>query len=333
MPGDFYQILGVARDSSDRDITSAFRKLARQYHPDVNGGDRDAEAKFKEVNAAHNVLSDPKKRSAYNKWGDQWEHADQLEEMQGQRGTFGGFGGGQSSGRPPVGGRQGNIRFDFADANLGGDGDLGDLFGSLFGGRSGASVPQQPTRGHDIEHNLTVSLREAFRGTTRAVQLGQRGSTGSRIQVTIPPGVDTGSRIKISGKGEASPYGPRGQPGDLFLSIKVDDDPVFERRGDDVHVFVDVPVTTAALGGEAVVRSLSGSGGLALRIPPGTQNGRVFRLGGQGMPRFKREGRGDILAEVSLQLPQQLTPEQVALFQQLRDLESDLESNMESEDS
>ncbi len=326
MPGDFYQILGVPRDVSERDITAAYRKLARQYHPDVNSGDRDAEAKFKEVNAAHDVLSDPKKRSAYNKWGDQWEHADQLEEMQQRRGGaggFGGFGGGQ-----PFGGQRGHTQFDFSDANFGDAGDLGDLFGGLFGNRGGSAAPQQPARGRDIEHNLTVSLREAFRGTTRAVQLGQRGSTGSRIEVTIPPGVDSGSRIKISGKGEASPYGPQGQPGDLFLSIKVDDDPVFERRGDDVHVFVDVPVTTAALGGEAVVRSLSGSGGLALRIPPGTQNGRVFRLGGQGMSRFKREGRGDILAEVSLQLPQQLTPEQINLFQQLRDLENDAEGEI-----
>ena len=317
MSGDFYQILGVPRDASDRDITAAYRKLARQYHPDVNSDDPNAEARFKEVTAAHAVLSDAKQREAYNKWGNQWEDADQLEEMQRQRGSFGGFGGGQA-----FGGQQGNIRF--SDANFGDAGDLGDLFGGLFGGRSGSGVPQQPTRGRDIEHNLTVSLREAFRGTTRTIR---RGSSGSRLEVTIPPGVDNGSRIKISAKGEDSPYPAQGQPGDLYLLITVDKDPVFERRGDDLHVFVDVPVTTAALGGEAVVRSLSGSGGLALRIPSETQNGRVFRLGGQGMPRFKREGRGDILAEVSLQLPQQLTPEQIALFQQLRDLENDTESD------
>ena len=210
----------------------------------------------------------------------------------------------------------GNVQFDFGD-QFGDAADLGDIFGNLFGARSGARAPQAPTRGRDIEHNLTVSLREAFRGTTRTVQR----AGGSRLEVTIPPGVDSGSRIKISGKGEESPYAAQGQAGDLYLIITVDDDPVFERRGDDVHVFVDVPVTTAALGGEAVVRSLGGSGGLALKIPPGTQNGRVFRLGGQGMPRFKREGRGDILAEVSLQLPDRLTPEHIDLFQQLRDLE------------
>ncbi len=312
MPGDFYQILGVPRDASDKDISSAYRRLARQYHPDVTGGDRDAEARFKEVNAAHDVLGDRDKRAAYNRWGDQWEHAEQLEEMQRQHGGFGGFGGGQ-----PFGGRQGNIQFDFGE-QFGDAADLGDIFGNLFGARGASRAPQAPTRGRDIEHNLSISLREAFRGTTRTVQR----PGGARIEVTIPPGVDTGSRIKISGKGEDSPYPAQGQPGDLYLAITVDDDPVFERRGDDVHVFVDVPVTTAALGGEAVVRSLSGSGGLALKIPPGTQNGRVFRLGGQGMPRFKREGRGDILAEVSLQLPEPLTPELIDLFQQLRDLET-----------
>jgi DnaJ-class molecular chaperone len=322
MPQDFYQILGVGRDASERDISSAYRKLARQYHPDITGGDRDAEARFKEVNAAHDVLGDPDKRAAYNKWGDQWEHAEQLEEMQRQHGGGGGFsgfgfGGGQPFGGQPFGNQRGNVQFDFGE-QFGDAADLGDIFGNLFGARGGRA-PQAPTRGRDVEHNLTVSLREAFRGTTRTIQR----PNGSRIEVTIPPGVDSGSRIKISGKGEESPYPAQASPGDLYLIIQVEEDPVFERRGDDVHVFVDVPITTAALGGEAVVRSLSGSGGLALKIPAGTQNGRVFRLGGQGMPRFKREGRGDILAEVSLQLPDQLTEQQIELFQQLRDLEGD----------
>ncbi len=314
MSRDFYQVLGVPHDASNRDITSAYRKLARQYHPDVTGGDRDAEARFKEINSAHDVLSDEKKRAAYNKWGDQWEHADQLEELQRQRGGFGGFGSHQ-----PFGGQQGNVHFDFTNANLGDLGDIGDIFGSLFGAHGGARAAQAPHRGRDIEHNLSVSLREAFRGATRTVQ---RGSSGSRLEVTIPPGVDSGSRIKISGKGEESPYPAQAQPGDLYLIVHVDDDPVFKRDGDDLRVQVDVPVTTAALGGEAVVPTLSGGGGLALRIPPGTQSGRVFRLSGQGMPRFKRAGRGDILAEVSLKLPNQLTPEQINLYQQLRDLES-----------
>ena len=318
MPGDFYQILGLSRDASDKEISSAYRRLARQHHPDVTGGNRDSEARFKEVNAAHEVLSDPKKREAYNKWGDQWEHADQLEEMQRQRGGFGGFGG--FGGGQPFGGSHGNVRFEFGE-DLGDAADIGDLFGNLFGGRGGAQVPHVPTQGRDVEHHLSVSLREAFRGTTRIIQRHD----GSRLEVTIPEGVDTGSRIKMSGQGGAPPSGGNGIRGDLYLIIQVDDDPVFRRDGSDLHVKVDVPITTAALGGEVVVRTLSGGSGLALRIPPGTQSGRVFRLSGQGMPRFRDGGRGDILAEVSLRLPDPLSSEQTALFQQLRELDADRE--------
>ena len=314
---DFYQTLGVSRDASDKEISSAYRRLARQYHPDVTGGDKQAEERFKQVNAAHDVLGDPDKRAAYNKWGDQWEHAEQLEEMQRQRGGFGGFGG--FTGGQPFGGQQGNVHFDFGE-QFGDAADLGDLFGNLFGGRSGGpggpgTMSRQPARGRDIEHDINVSLREAFHGTTRTLQ---RGAAGSRLEVTIPPGVGDSQRIKFTGKGEEA-HG--GQDGDLFIIVHVDQDPVFERRGDDLHVPVDVPITTAALGGEVAVRSLGGSGRLALRIPAGTQNGRVFRLAGQGMPRFKRDGRGDILAEVRLSMPDPLTPEHTELFRRLRDLE------------
>ena len=311
---DFYQTLGVDRHASDKEISSAYRRLARQYHPDLTGGDKAAEERFKRVNAAHDVLSDPDKREAYNRWGDQWEHAEQLEEMQRQRGGFGGFGG--FSGSQTFGGGPGAIHFDFGE-QFGDASDIGDIFGNLFGGRA-ARGPQAPSRGRDVEHPLSVSLREAFRGTTRTIQR----SGGSRLEVTIPPGAATGSRIKISGKGQEPPHPGQGPPGDLYLLISVEEDPAFERSGDDLRVKLDLPVTMAALGGEAVVRTLSG-GGLALRIPAGTQNGRVFRLGGQGMPRFRGEGRGDLLAEVSLTLPDPLTPEQIDLFQQLQQLEAE----------
>ena len=308
MPLDFYQTLGVSRDASEKDISSAYRRLARQYHPDVTGGDKQAEERFKQVNAANGVLSDPAKRAAYDKWGDQWEHAEQLEEMQRQNGGgfgFGGFGNRSFGGDP-------NVRVEFGD--MGDIGDLGDIFGSFFGGQR-AGAPPRPARGRDIEHSVNISLREAFHGTTRTLQ---RGAGGSRLELTIPPGVRDGQRIKFTGKGQESGAGPSG---DLFLIVQVDDDPVFERRGDDLLVPVDVAVTTAALGGEVAVRSLSGSGRLALRIPAGTQNGRVFRLAGQGMSQFRSEGRGDLLAEVRLRMPDSLTPEQSELFRQLRDLE------------
>ncbi len=310
MAQDFYQVLGVARDASDKEIASAYRRLARQYHPDVTGGDKASEERFKDVNAAHAVLSNQDKRAAYDKWGDQWEHAEQLEEMQRQQGHHtGGFGFGNGGGRS-FGGPDGNVRVEFGD--LGDLGDLGGIFGGLFGEQRGA--PTRPAQGRDIEHRVNISLREAFHGTTRTLQ---RGADGPRLELTIPAGVRDGQRIKFTGKGEEI---PNGRDGDLYLIVSVDDDPAFERRGDDLTVPVNVPIATAALGGEVAVRALSGSGRLALRIPAGTQNGRVFRLAGQGMPRFRRAGRGDLLAEVRLRLPEPLTPEQTELFRQLRDL-------------
>ncbi len=313
MAQDFYQTLDVARDASDKEISSAYRRLARQHHPDVTGGDKASEQRFKEINTAHAVLSDPGKRTAYDKWGDQWEHADQLEEMQRQHGGFG-FGTGEGG---SIGGRDGNVRVEFGNADLGDLGDLGDIFGGLFGVQRGGA-PSRPARGRDIEHHTNVSLREAFHSTTRTFR---RGAGGPRLELTIPAGVGNGQRIKFTGKGEEI---DNGHNGDLYLIVAVDDDPVFERRGDNLHVPVDVPITTAALGGEVAVRTLIGSGQLALRIPAGTQNGRIFRLAEQGMPRFKREGRGDLLAEVRLRMPEPLTPEQTELFRQLQALtESD----------
>ncbi len=307
MAQDFYQVLGVQRDASQKEISSSYRRLARQYHPDVTGGDAVAEDRFKEVNAAHAVLSDEDKRAAYNKWGDQWEHADQLEELQRQRGSGG------PGGFPGFGGQPGNVHVEFGD--IGDLGDINDIFGSIFGGRTGA--PPLPRRGRDLEHEVSISLREAFRGATRTLQ---RGASGSRLELSIPPGVGDGQRIRFSGKGETP---ASAEPGDLILTVNVDDDPLFQRRADDLYVHVDVPVTTAALGGEVSVRSLGGSGRLALRIPAGTQNGRVFRLAAQGMPRFKRDGRGDLLAEARLRLPETLSDQQRELFRQLRELEGE----------
>ncbi len=316
MPSDFYQTLGVSPDASERDITAAYRRLARQYHPDVTGGDKHAEERFKAINAAHDVLGNTDKRAAYDKWGEQWEHAEQLEELQRQRGAggFGGFSGNvdprifeqfAQGGFDPSGFGGGPTQFSFDSGDLG---DLGGIFGDLFGGRTAA-----PARGRDREHPVTVSLREAFDGATRMIQTPHNRK---RIEVTIPSGVDNGSRIKISGQGDPSPAGP---PGDLYLLINVSDDTRFERRGDDLLVDVPVPVTTAALGGETTIATLTGQ--LALRIPAGTQSGRVFRLSGQGMPRFKQSGRGDLLATVQLRLPNKLSDAQRDLFRQLQQLE------------
>ena len=340
MAANFYDILEVPRTASDKEVQSAFRRLARRYHPDVTGGDAAAEQRFKQVNAAHDVLGDRTRRAAYDKWGDRWEHAEQLEEMQHSGGSP--FGARRRAGGGPRGGgfnEPGGIRFDFSPGrpDFGAfeqqsQGDLGDLFGGLFGGRG----PAPPAQGRDIEHPVAISLREAFSGSTRTIQVprpsrasgasgGADGPRFSRLEVKIAAGVQTGSRVKVSGKGGAARGGPAG---DLYLVITVEDDPRFERKGDDLYVDAPIPVTVAALGGEITVPTLSGR--LALRIPQGTQSGRVFRLSGQGMPRLKsgkggkaakRGKRGDLLARARLELPDPLSPEQLDLFRQLRDLE------------
>lgn len=341
---NYYDTLGVKRDASEKEVRAAYRRLARQFHPDVNPGNPDAERKFKEVNAAHEVLSDPEKRKKYDRYGDQWEHADQIEEMQRRRqanayGPMGGMGG-------PMGGGPGGAGASYSFG--GGEGvDLGDLFGGRAGAAGGGGFfdsilrGRGRARGQDVEQAVRITLQEAYAGATRTIEIregeercmvcggaGQlagatchacRGSGTAaplrRIQVTIPPGVQDGSRIRVSGRGGPGANG--GAPGDLYLHVSVSLDERFERRGDDLHVEMDVPVADAALGGEATVPTLKGKT-LALRVPAGTQGGKVFRLAGQGMPRTGG-GFGDLYAKVRMVLPEQLTDEQRRLFEQLRE--------------
>lgn len=321
MATDLYDTLDVKRDASDKDISNAYRRLARRYHPDVAGDDPDAETRFKQINAAHDVLSDPKKRAAYDKWGDRWEQAEQLEELEKQRAfAFGG--------RPGA-----NARFEFGGFPAGGVGDLGDLgdmLGGIFGRGDSAGAhftrghghAAPPARGRDVEHRVSVSLHEAFAGATRVLQIPKPGNSAdavgmTRLEVKIPPGVDNGSRIKVPAKGAPGLAGA--PPGDLILIVSVNDDPHFQRSGDDLRADIDVDLATAALGGEVAVQTISGQ--VALTIPPGTQSGRVFRLTGQGMPRLRGDGRGDLLAAVRLRMPDTLTDQHKDLFRQLRELD------------
>ena len=308
MATDYYSVLGVPRSAADKDIRDAFRKLARQYHPDVNPGNAEAEERFKQISAAHEVLSDPETRAAYDKYGDNWRNADQIEEQMRRRGAGGfGFGGG------PGGGFQ-RVEFDLG----GGGGGLGGLFDGLFG-RS--SAPPARTRGEDVERPARVSLEEAYHGASRTIELREGAGESRRLEVDIPAGIADGARVRVRGKGGPGRGG--GAPGDLFLRVSVSRHPRFERRDDDLHVEVDVPVADAALGGEAEVPTLKGRT-LALRIPSGTQGGRVFRLAGQGMPRAGG-GHGDLLARVRLRLPEPLDDAQRALFEQLRASEGERE--------
>jgi len=318
MARDYYDILGVPRSASDKDIRKAYRRLARKHHPDVNPGDKSAEARFKEINAAYEVLSDTDKRRKYDRYGDQWQYADQIEQAQRQ-----------SAGRWSFG-RGGT--FDPGDINLGGD--LGDLFQGIFRG-FGRRPGRQ--RGRDVQQPVEVTLEEAYHGTARVLQMerdepcatcgGQGQVAGAichvcrgvgaiakprRLEVKIPPGVRDGSRVRVAGEGGVGPAGA----GDLYLVVSVRPHERFERRGDDLYTEVEVPLTDAVLGGEVQVPTMTSR--VMLKVPPLTQNGRNFRLNGLGMPRLGGNGKGDLYARVKVALPQELSPEQRELFEKLK---------------
>ena len=321
---DYYSILGVKRDASEQEIKRAYRRLARKHHPDVNPGDKSAEARFKEINEAYEVLSDKEKRQKYDQFGDQWQYADQFTKAGRQQAPFWDF---------SQGGAQ---RFHFEE------GDLESLFGDLFQNfRTGTSRRARPRRGRDIDYPVEVTLEEAYQGTNRVLGLETaepcpscRGTgkiqnvlcstcRGSgmvtrlkQLEVKIPPGVKDRSRVRIAGKGEPGYAG--GSSGDLYLVTSVKPHRLFERKGDDLHVEVAVPLTVAVLGGEVEVPSLKEK--LALKIPPETQNGRAFRLAGQGMPHLGNSSRGDLLAKVKVVLPTKLSAEEKKLFEQLSQL-------------
>jgi molecular chaperone DnaJ len=330
---DYYSVLGVSHGAADKDIKAAYRRLARQYHPDVNPGNKGSEERFKSINEAYEVLSDPAKRKKYDQYGDQWQDAERYAEAARKQGEAWNF----SQQQQQQSGAGQSFQFEGED--------LEDIFGDILGGRMGSGIKgrgARSKRGQDIEYPIEVSLKEAYSGTVRNISLQTeipcsacRG-TGriqnlpcsvcrgagvvpqiKRLEVKIPAGVNNGSRVRIAGKGEPGQSG--GTPGDLYLVISIQHNDVFERKEDDLLEDVTVPLTTALLGGEAQVPTLKG-GKLALKIPPETQNERVFRLTGQGMPHLGDSSRGDLLVTIKVILPTGLTPEEKALISKLREL-------------
>jgi DnaJ-class molecular chaperone len=298
MAKDYYSILGVDRNASEKEIRSAYRRLARKHHPDVNPGDKASEALFKEINAANDVLSDPEKRRKYDKYGENWQHADEIERMERQRGP-----GGTS------------FRFTSAGPDLGADFDISDILGGLFGGANGRRSRRAEQPPPAVEYAVEVTLEEAFKGTKRTIMVeGDHGET-RRLEVTIPPGVDSGSRVRIAGEGQV---GFSGRRGDLYLVISVRPSPRFERKGDDVYTDVEVPLSTPVLGGEVEVQGIEKK--VALRLPAGTQNGQTFRLKGLGMPKLGQPDKhGDLLARVKVKLPREADAKVRDLFKQLQE--------------
>jgi DnaJ-class molecular chaperone len=315
---DYYQTLGLAKTASAKEIKQAYRKLARKFHPDVNPGDKTAEAKFKEINEAYEVLGDPEKRRKYDDLGANWRQYEQARQAGGS--PFGGFQ--WAAGGAPGGYRavdEEELRSMFGDAN-----PFSEFFQAFFGGapssdrRTRGARAARARSGRDVEDEIQLSLEDAMRGTTRRLSIKQEGHTRT-VDVRIPAGVGDGSRVRVPGEGEHGTAG--GRSGDLYLRVRMAPHPRFERRGRDLHTQVSVPVTTAVLGGEAEVPTVA-EHPLRLKIPPLTQNGQVFRLKGHGVPALgKPNERGDLYAAVTIALPRHLTPEQRRHYEELAKLD------------
>ena len=281
---DYYRELGVPRDADEKRIKQAYRRLARKYHPDLNPDDKTAEDRFKQVTEAYEVLSDPDSRKKYDRYGERWRDVDRMGDAAGAHGSPFTW-----TGRRGAGGFGG----PFAD--------LGDLFGGSPFGRGDTG----PTR---LETSATVSLEEAMVGTTRTVTV-TTPDWERRLEVTVPPGVRTGSAVRVNpGRGH-----------EVHLNIEVSPHPRFRREGDDLHTEVEVPLEDAALGGEVNVRTLRRR--LSLKIPPESQNGQKIRLKGQGMPKLgDPDSVGDLLVTVRPRMPKNLNDEERGLFRRLREL-------------
>ena len=321
---DYYSTLGVAKTATAKEIKAAFRKLARKFHPDVNPGDKASESKFKEINEAYEVLGDSDKRKKYDELGANWRMYEQAGAPGGAGHPFAGGGFNMGGGGPQGGFR--TMTQDEMDEMFGGESPFSDFFTTFFGGggpREGARPRgrsrQQP--GRDVEHEIDLSLEDAYHGTMRRLALKHNGQART-VDVRIPAGVGDGSRVRVAGEGEHGTGGAHS--GDLYLRIRLAPHLVFERKGRDLYVKVPLPVTTAVLGGEAEVPTLSGKSA-RLRIPPLTQNGQVFRLKGYGMPavgKAEDNEKGDLYARVEVQLPTQLDDEERQHYEALAKLEA-----------
>jgi curved DNA-binding protein len=325
---DYYKVLGVAKDASAKQIKQAYRKLARKYHPDINPGDRGAEVRFKEINEAYEVLSDAEKRGKYDQVGSNWkqyeraarDHPGGFPGFEGFRVDFGG----QGQGAEQFGGFS-----DFFKTFFSGGVDLDEILGRRKGGGSrgpggfggrGAGVSSAPMKGRDVAAPLEITLEDSFYGSRKKLSLQSNPmATPVEIEVKIPAGVRDGSRIRVAGKGEQSPTG--GSPGHLYLEVTLRPHNLYRRESDDLYVDVPITVTEATLGAEIEVPTFAGKA--RIKVPAGSQTGRLMRLRGKGMPRLKGEGHGDLFAKLLIVVPANLSDRERELLQELATLQKD----------
>lgn len=293
MATDYYRILGVERSATADAIKAAYRKLARKYHPDLNPNDDAAKRKFQEINEANEVLSDAESRRKYDKHGENWKHADQIEAAEKERARQAASGGFSGQGFPGSGGMS--------------EEEMGDLFGSMFGG--GAGRRQARFRGQDYHAESHLELVDAASTHKQTLAIN-----GKQLRITVPAGVEDGQTIRIPGQGGPGANG--GPNGDLYITFLVKEHPRFKRTGADLHATVEINLITAVLGGELLLDTLDGT--VRMKVAPGTQSGSRAKLKGKGFPRYKQEGAyGDLYVTYQVKLPTTLTDEQRALFEQL----------------
>ena len=309
---DYYKVLGVSKTATADEIKSAYRKLARKHHPDLNPNDKEANKKFQQINEANEVLSDPEKRKKYDQYGKDWVHAEAFEKAQAA-------GGGTRSGRgrrPSQGFTEGSEGFGGAfdggaeGFHTGDEGEFSDFFESLFGRATGrGSGANAKYRGQDYQAELEISLTEAATTHQRVLTVN-----GKNIRITIPAGVENGQIIKL--KGHGGPGANGGPEGDLYITFSIPEDPRWTREGNDLHMKAPLDLYTAMLGGELTVDTLTGK--VKLKIKPETPNDTTMRLKGKGFPVYKQEGtHGDLYVTLDIKLPTSLTEKEKELFQQL----------------
>ncbi len=310
---DYYATLGVSKDASQADIKKAYKQLAMKYHPDRNPDDQEAEAKFKEVNEAYQVLGDEEKRKKYDTLGANWEAYEQAGERdwsqyQGQGSPFG-----------SSGGRTFYFEGDPGEFFSGGSG-FSDFFEAFFGRGFGGGDPfaeqfRRQARGRDLQAELPITLEDAYYGNPKVFELG-----GQKLRIRIKPGAYDGQKIALRGKGQPGPQGA--QPGDLYLRLKMQPHPVFDRQGDDLIRDQEIDLYTAVLGGKVTISTLSGN--VNVNIKPGASSGKTLRLRGKGMPRTNKPDQyGDLLVNIHVKIPTNLSPEEEKRFRELKEMQKE----------
>lgn len=295
---DYYSVLGLTKTATADDIKKAYRKLARKYHPDVNPNNTEAHQKFQQINEANEVLSDPEKRKKYDEYGENWKHAEEYEKARQQQSQQGGFSG--------FGDNNGGYSYGFSGDN----GEFSDFFESLFGNRGGRKAgSSRGFKGQDFKAELHLSLRDAAETHKQTLTVNEKN-----IRITVPAGIADGQVIKLPKQGGPGANG--GPNGDLYITFVIENDPEFNRVGDDLYHTAPLDLYTAILGGEVTIDTLLGK--VKLKVKPETQNGTKVRLKGKGFPLYKQDGLfGDLYITYSIQIPTALTEEQKELFEKL----------------